>query len=235
MKKYIALLLALAMCLTLCACGGNTSSDNVVSTENDPDTVEETSTLDEEPETTEYEIGDSFGTDNIECVVTGFRWVTPEEFDSVSIRTPSTFNGENYYRIDTDTLFPECEDTFGKLSGLKSEIDGKYYLIVTFALQNIGKEAVKPIYEETPTAWSIQTTFLPYGTFKVIYDDGYTFDCGEDSGFISTLEVLGEPVQTVGGCIVPKQVYENEDKPLKIMVILPNSEGENEEFIVSVR
>ena len=235
MKKYIAMLLALIMCFALCACGGDTSSDNLASTETDPGTVEDTSTVDEEPEANKYEIGEHFGTDSVECVVTGFRWVTPEEFDSVSIRTPSTYDGENYYRIDTDVLFPECEDPFGQLAGLKSKVDESYYLIVTFSLQNVGKEAVAATYEEVPTAWSIQTRYFPYGTFKVIYDDGYTFDCGEDSGFISTLAVLGEPVQTVGGCIVPKQVFENEDKPLMIMVILPNAEGESEEFIVSVR
>ena len=234
MRKLIALLLALVMCFALCACGGGTSTDNSVPIETDTDTVEDVITIEEAPETpetTEYEIGEPFGTDNIECVISGLRWITPEEFDSVSKRTISiSMDGENVYSIDTDALFPECVNAFGSLGSLKSEVADKYFLLLTFTLQNIGKEIVEPNVE-----WQgFGGLVIPYGTFKVIYDDGYIFDIGE-SGFTSTLAVLGDAVKTVGGCIVPKQVYENEDKPLKVMVILPNAEGESEEFLVSIR
>ena len=82
---------------------------------------------------------------------------------------------------------------------------------------------------------SMVDSLMPYGTFEVIYDDGYVFGCGTESGFTTTLAVLGDAIKTLGGCMVPSQVYENTDKPLKIKVILPNASGEAEEFIVSVR
>lgn len=74
----------------------------------------------------------------------------------------------------------------------------------------------------------------PYGTFEVIYDDGYTFDCGE-GGFDVTLDVLGEAVKVVGCCELPAQVFENDDKPLSIKVILPTSNGDTEDFMISIR
>ena len=73
----------------------------------------------------------------------------------------------------------------------------------------------------------------PYGNISVIYDDGYTFDAKE--GFNTTLEVLGASVKEGRIFEVPSQVSENEDKPLKVKVMLPNASGEAEEFIVSVR
>ena len=239
MKKLIALLLALVMVLSFVACSGETSSNNQNGTTETPETSNNQNDTTETPETTvpevpqiiEYAIGESFGTDSVECVVTGFKWITPEEFDSVSERTVSTYNGENYYRIKTQVLFPECEGAFGDISCLKSEISDSYFLLVTFSLQNIGKEII-----ESTTEWldAYEGIVVPYGTFEVIYDDGYTFQCGK-GGFTTTLEVLGDAVQTVGGCQLKKQVFENEDKSLKLKVILPNSNGETEEFIVFVR
>ena len=214
MKKWIALLLAAIMCLSLVACGSNGETSN-----------------NNQSETTEYAIGEAFGTDNVECIVTGIKWVTPEEFDTIAKSTQFIIDGEHTYNIDTELLFPECVGAFGNLGGIKSKISDQYFLLVTFSLQNCGKEVVT--YTEKPSG--IGYSLMPYGTFEVIYDDGYVFDCGTESGFTTTLAVLGDAIKTLGGCMVPSQVYENTDKPLKIKVILPNASGEAEEFIVSVR
>ena len=214
MKKWIALLLAAVMCLSLVACGSNGETSN-----------------NNQSETTEYAIGEAFGTDNVECIVTGIKWVTPEEFDTIAKPTQFIIDGEHTYNIDTELLFPECVGAFGNLGGIKSKISDQYFLLVTFSLQNCGKEVVTYTEKPSGTGYSL----MPYGTFEVIYDDGYVFGCGTESGFTTTLAVLGDAIKTLGGCMVPSQVYENTDKPLKIKVILPNASGEAEEFIVSVR
>ena len=214
MKKWIALLLAAVMCLSLVACGSD--GENSINNPSEP---------------TEYAIGEAFGTDNVECIVTGIKWVTPEEFDTIAKPTQSIIDGERVYDIDTELLFPECVGAFGNLGGIKSKISDQYFLLVTFSLQNCGKEVVTYTEKPSGTGYSL----MPYGTFEVIYDDGYVFGCGTESGFTTTLAVLGDAIKTLGGCMVPSQVYENTDKPLKIKVILPNASGEAEEFIVSVR
>ncbi|MDY2807465.1 MAG: hypothetical protein SOT82_02445 [Oscillospiraceae bacterium] len=214
MKKWIALLLAAVMCLSLVACGSDGENSN-----------------NNQSEPTEYAIGEAFGTDNVECIVTGIKWVTPEEFDTIAKPTQSIIDGERVYDIDTELLFPECVGAFGNLGGIKSKISDQYFLLVTFSLQNCGKEVVTYTEKPSGTGYSL----MPYGTFEVIYDDGYVFGCGTESGFTTTLAVLGDAIKTLGGCMVPSQVYENTDKPLKIKVILPNASGEAEEFIVSVR
>ena len=238
MKKLIAPFLAAVMCLSLAACGGNTSGDDA---NNDADASTEVSTEEssaesvsdkEIAETKEYSIGETFGTDSVECIVKEVKWVTPEEFDSVAELTSSVNNGESVYGIKIDSLFPECENSFGYTGGVKSEISDKYFLLVSFSLQNIGKEKI-----ESETEWrdSFSGVIMPYGTFSVLYDDEYTFDCGSESGFTDTLEVLGSAVNVVGGCKLPAQVYENTDKPMKIQVTLPNSIGETKKFNISVR
>lgn len=223
MKKTISLLLALVLCLSLCACGSGKASADTFTTETP--TTEALSVA-------EYALGEVFGTDNVECIVTEIKWVTPEEFDAIAKYSHSNINGEHFYHINTELLYPECVNVFGYLGGIKSKISDKYFLLVTFSLQNCGKEVVT--YTEEPSGTGGYFV-LPYGTFEVIYDDGYVFDCGTENGFTTKLDVLGDAIKTLGGCMVPSQVYKNTDKPLKIKVMLPNSNGETEEFFVSVR
>ena len=49
------------------------------------------------------------------------------------------------------------------------------------------------------------------------------------------IRILGDAFKEGRIFEVPSQVYENEDKALKVKIILPNANGEKEEFIVSVR
>lgn len=213
MKKWIALLLAAVLCLSLAACGSNKDTA-------DTETVDETSS--EQTKATEYAVGEAFGTDSVECVITEVRWVTLDDVTSHPAAYPvvgSTIKKE----LMAKDMFPGY--SFFGISGFNDTMKGYPYLVVTFTLQNVGKTLVEPAIQGYE--------MKPYGNISVIYDDGYSFDAKE--GFNTTLEVLGASVKEGRIFEVPSQVSENENKPLKVKVILPNASGEAEEFIVSVR
>lgn len=215
MKKTISLLLALVLCLSLCACGGGNNA---------PETTEAPTT--ETPGVTEYAIGEAFGTDSVECVVTEVRWVTLEDVTShPAARDVLDTSYQHYTALDASDMFPGY--TFYGLSGFSSKSTKYPYLCVTFTLQNIGKEIVEASISSS--GWD----FITYGNIAILYDDGFTFESAE--GFITRLEVLGDAFCEGRIFELPSQVSENEDKALKVKITLPNSNGEAEEFIVSVR
>ena len=228
MKKKISILLALVMCLSLCACGGSGEDSKAT----------------EATESGELKIGDAFGTDTVECVIQEITWFTSEEFTSnsdsndrfVIVDGKSAIIQGDHWTLDTEKLFPGYH-AWG-ISGMTKEKVSEYsFLCVKHTLQNIGKEMVDVGRESDGVVGMI---FVPYGTMEVIYDDGYTFNFGSDGfgkyvGFITPLTVLGDPVNEVMVISLPNQVLENSDKPLKLKVMLPSSNGEVEEFIVSIR
>lgn len=228
MKKSIVLPLA-ALLLSFCACDSSMAADENLTTEESGATE-----YAEESGETEYAIEEAFGTDNVECIVKEIKWISPEEFDSISVRSEHSISSESSYTIPTELIFPDITDRFGNCGGLKSKLSDKYFLFAAFSLQNTGKEIVEHSLE--PTGWGSYHV-MPYGTVEAVYDDGYTFEFGDKelNGFTTTLAVLGDAVETAGGCLVPKAVFENEDKPLKLKVTLPNASGETEEFFVSIR
>ena len=220
MKKLIALLLAAVMCLSLVACGGDTSNNSPKETSDAPTT--------ETPGVTEYSIGEAFGTDSVECVVTEVKWVTLEDVTSHPAATDVRGTDyQTYKQLMATDMFPGY--SFYGMSGFSSKASGYPYLVVTFTLQNVGKTVVEPTIQDNN--WG--AAFNSYGNVSVIYDDGYTFDAEE--GFNTTLEILGDAFKEGRIFEVPSQVYENEDKALKVKITLPNANGEIEEFIVSVR
>lgn len=227
MKKVLSVLLVLVICLFLCACGG--SNDAPKATEAP---VEAT-------ESTELKIGDAFGTDTVECVIEEITWYTSEEFISNSDNNDRfvTVDGKmaiiqgDYWSLDTEKLFPGYH-AWGVSGMTKEKISEYSFLCVKHTLQNIGKESIDCGRESDGFVGVI---FVPYGTMEVIYDDGYTFDLGKYGGFITPLAVLSDPVNEVMIISLPNKVLENGDKPLKLKVTLPSSNGEVEEFIVSIR
>lgn len=232
MKKALSILLVLVLCLSLCACGG--SNDAPKATEAP---VEAT-------ESTELKIGDAFGTDTVECVIEEITWFTTEEFTSnsdnnnqfVVIDGKSAIIQGDHWTLDTEKLFPGYH-AWGISGMMKDKVSEYAFLCVKHTLQNIGKEKVDVGMESLGVMGMIS---VPYGTMEVIYDDGYTFNFGNDDigkniGFITPLAVLGDPVNEVMIINLPTQVLENADKPLKLKVMLPSSNGEVEEFIVSIR
>ena len=232
MKKVISMLLALVLCLSLCACGGSNDA---------PKTAEAPVAA---TESTELKIGDAFGTDAVECVIQEITWYTSEEFTSNSDSNDqfvivdgksAIIQGDNW-TLDTEKLFPGYH-AWG-ISGMTKEKVSEYsFLCVKHSLQNIGKEKVDVGMESDGVVGMIS---VPYGTMEIIYDDGYTFNFGSDGfgkyvGFTTPLTVLGDPVNEVMIINLPNKVLENGDKPLKLKITLPSSNGEIEEFIVSIR
>lgn len=217
MKKLIAIFLVAVMCLSLVACGGNGETAN--NSENETTGTPTT----EPPSATVYAVGEAFGTDSVECVVTEVRWITQDDVKD--------YNESHDFKSDTTVMASSLFEgyTFYGLSGFNSNSTKYPYLCVTFTLQNVGKTLVAPTIQDNN--WG--AAFNSYGNISVIYDDGYTFDAEE--GFKTTLEILGEAFKEGRIFEVPSQVYENEDKALKVKITLPNSNGETEEFIVSVR
>ena len=228
MKKALSTLLVLVICLSLCACGGSNGSSQAT----------------EATESTELNIGDTFGTDTVECMIQEISWFTSEEFTSnsdnndqfVIIDGKTAIIQGDYWTLDTEKLFPGYH-TWG-ISGMMKDMVSEYsFLCVKHTLQNIGKENIGPGMKSDGFMGYMD---VPYGTMEVIYDDGYTFNFGNDDfgklvGFTSHLAVLSDPVNEVMIINLPNQVLENSDKPLKLKITLPTSNGEVEEFIVSIR
>lgn len=227
MKKTISLLLTLVICLSLCACGGSN------------DTPKATEAPVEATESTELKVGDAFGTDAVECVIQEITWYTSEEFTSNSDNNDRfvTVDGKmaiiqgDHWSLDTEKLFPGYH-AWGVSGMIKEKVSEYSFLCVKHTLQNIGKEIIDC---EMESDGFIGVIFVPYGTMEVIYDDGYTFNLGKYGGFITPLAVLSDPVNEVMIINLPNKVLENGDKPLKLKVMLPSSNGEVEEFIVSIR
>lgn len=217
LKRTFALLLALALCMSLAACG-KTSADKESGNAADASAAEA-------DKKTEYAIGEAFGTDSVECVIDEVKWVTLEDVTS----HPSAYAMVgNVKQVDATDMFPGY--SFFGISGLNDTMDYPC-LVVTFSLKNIGKTDVAPAMDtEHFTSYSEVPS---YGNISVIYDDGYTFET--EQGFTNALKVLGDPMKEGRIFELSSQVSENEDKPLKVKVSLPNSNGENEEFFVSVR
>ena len=231
MKKLIVFLLSTTMCFSFAACGEGASNNEITESTTIEVPVTELSATDvpgtetpvtEIPVVTEYAIGEAFGTDSVECVVTNVAWITEEDITNYK-KTNGLGAGE---LVRFSDLFKDY--SFYGISGVK-DTKGLPYLCVTFTLQNVGKTLVSPTIQDNN--WG--ASFNSYGNISIIYDDGYTFDA--EVGFNKTLEVLGDASKEGRIFKVPAQVFENEDKALKVKITLPNVNGEIEEFIVSVR
>ena len=161
----------------------------------------------------------------MECVIDEVKWVTLEDVTS----HPSAYAMVgNVKQIEAKDMFPGY--SFFGISALNDTMDYPC-LVVTFSLKNVGKTDVAPTIDaEHLTPYS---EIPSYGNISVIYDDGYTFEAGE--GFTTALKVLGTPIKEGRIFQLPSQVSENADKPLEVKVSLPNSNGETEDFFVSIR
>ncbi len=109
------------------------------------------------------------------------------------------------------------------LSGIPSLYPGFPVLCVTFTLRNTGDKTIGGEF----TGDGIK----PYGTMSLIFEDGYTAE--SEAGFTSTLKASGDPVME--GRAFSYFPSQQEEKDYQIKVVLPNSAGETEEFLVSVK
>lgn len=95
LKRTFTLLLALALCMSLAACG-KTSADKGSGNATDTSTTET-------DKKTEYAIGEAFGTDSVECVIDEVKWVTLEDVTS----HPSAYAMVgNVKQIEAKDMFP---------------------------------------------------------------------------------------------------------------------------------
>ena len=238
-KSLVMIAVLLVMITVLSACGGTEGTKTEAQTQEKteattaaPVTTEAPTTeapTTEAPKETEYAIGEAFGTDNVECVITEIKWITSEEF--ISMSKVSVISGNRMYLLKKDILFPDCTVS-GTTGCSESKISENSFIFITCTLQNIGKNDIRC---GSKSDGGIGMIDIPYGQINLIYDDGYTFGEYEYSGFTDTLKVLGDPIKQVTIISFPNQVLEKEDKPVKLKVKLPNSNGETEEFIVSIR
>lgn len=155
LKRTFTLLLALALCMSLAACG-KTSADKGSGNATDVSTTG----------TDKYAIGEAFGTDSVECVIDEVKWVTLEDVTS----HPSAYAMVgNVKQLEAKDMFPGY--SFFGISALNDTMDYPC-LVVTFSLKNIGKTDVAPTMDaENFTPYSEVPS---YGNISVIYDDGYT-------------------------------------------------------------
>ena len=235
MKKLLALILAAALALSLVACGGDNGAGdtNTPSTGNGDTTSADTTSGGNNEQgnnsaNTQYAIGDTFGTDTIECVITAANWIGEEDLwvPELVSNGAGELVAEGELRRETNVSYFYPDYRFEGISGFPTKTIDNPYLCVTFTLCNIGKEEIKP---EIDTS----NNFVPYGDIAVLYDDGYVFESG--AGFITTLKILSDKVLEGRLFNVPGEVSENTDKPLMLRVTLPNSTGETEEFIIAIR
>ena len=101
MKKAISLLLALVMCLSLCACGGGNDAPNT------PETTEatqaptaEATEVSTEPETIELVIGETYSFPAFDITITGFDFTEKATFPdggSFSLRPQDGYVTANLY------------------------------------------------------------------------------------------------------------------------------------------
>lgn len=212
MRKLLLIILTLSMLMSLCACGGETAdkSESVGGSES--------------VDSATFTIGEGFGTDNVECVIKEIKWITSEEFENHS-------SGQS---LNIKDMFPSYK-FLGVSKISKDSLTDTTPLCVVYSLQNVGKEDV--VCGEEPTGDG-SYSLLSYGNIDVLYDDGYTFSVTENNkygGFTSTLKVLSDPITGVMVYSLPNQVFENNEKTLNLKITLPSSNGELEEFIVSIR
>ncbi len=239
MKKLLALMLAAALALSLAACVGDSrAGDTNTPSGGDGDTTSaDTPSGGGEEQgndnaNTQYAIGDTFGTDTIECVITAADLIEEEDLwvpELVSNGAGELVaEGEPRRETNAGYFYPGYQ--FYGISGFPWKPIDNPYLCVTFTLHNIGKEEISP---ELITPAYGDVDFAPYGNIAVLYDDGYVFE--SEQGFTTTLEILSDKVLEGRIIEVPKEVSENTDKPLMLRITLPNSTGETEKFIITIR
>jgi hypothetical protein len=213
MKKLIAFLLALTLCVSLCACGGSTDEaepEETTATEQEEPSTEET----EEPEEAEPEEPSADEADETEIPVE----------DEVTIYTPGdvietdlfkitpSFTGyayelDCYYDEDVMTPFGTMDD-----DGAFNAREGKVEIYGEIQIEYIGNEK--------------SDVSLDMG-ISVDFDDGYIYECSNmvfcksvDGDWSSNFPIKFEPLSSettriLRYCIeVPEQVETDTDKSL---------------------
>ncbi len=189
MKKVLSLLMVLALCLSLVACGKKENS----------------AAEDSDAKGKAYAIGETIKTEQVEFTVKEYG------LD----KCLSNVGDENYMT----PIKPDAEDAYVYyVSNNPYNADDEHIILhFEFEYKNIGKEKIYEIDQ-----------------FTVEYGDGYVFDGVSSSarredgsfGLIGEIEPLSGTITGRAAVKLPKEVAENEDKPILVKVKLPSGDGE---------
>ena len=206
MKRIFAVILALAVVFSLAACGGKTEA---------------------------FHVGDTVATDKVEFVLETFELSPYVYMDN---RNPdkvlSSLSKEDLSSLAGDEKYGKAEE-------------GKTFATMAFSIKNVGKTPLKD-----PVHYPGGSTIRLSGYIELDYD-GYLFrednsvfmDCtdgltDEVLFFGSTtleLDVLEAAHNYKGYIAVPKEVSDNEDRPLHLNIYLPCENGDFETLTYKLR
>lgn len=209
MKKLTALLVAIVLCLSLCACGGGNT---------DVPADKTTASVDKNDISTEkaYSLGDTITTDIIE-----FSLTRVEFSDQLKYATFST--GE---QPDTGYMLPTTEPQSNKTFVAN---EGYTFLSYSYSLRYTGKEEI-----EVETAMGISADYNDGYTFE-IWSDAYMWSEYISIKGYTKLRPL-DPQGEGRGCMkVPEEVSTNSVAPLKINVSIPNGDGTTTDAVYIIR
>lgn len=212
MKKALSFLLALVMCLSLCACGGDENK-----------TTEPESTIPEAtvPPTTEappviYKIGDEISTDAMKVVLLNVEFAD------------KYFNHLNMVCDPVDDAYTFLVVEFSVQNIGKTNFGG-------FSSPNGGKtteigDMVAVNYDDGYIFGADDVNCYNYG---IVFDSQLMSYTGVKT--INNLKPLSEATTAKVAIIVPNQVKENTDAPLCIRFLLQNSNGDEVEVLYTIR
>ena len=142
MKKTISLLLALVMCLSLCACGGGSSDSSETTEATHAPTAEETEAL-AEPEAIELVLGETYSLPLFDITITGFDFTEKATFPeggSFCLRPQDGYVTANLYYDVNYTGKAKFYST-GFSPALIDYNDGYTFYLETFYYYDTGVDA----------------------------------------------------------------------------------------------
>lgn len=204
MRTTISLLLALVMCLSLCACGdGKVTSPTEAPAKETQALTTEATEAPTDPIVI-LTVGETASTKVLEFTLDSFTFT--DKLD--------TSGDENY-------LAPIEENAY--ITRVPEE--GKTFVSFSFSIKNIGKEELSILaYSTMKLVYSDGYTFeIDSNNHVVRTDDSYYTKSGR-TGLLSP-EVLAEAQTYRGYFEVPMEVTENADAPLSFVIELQTDEG----------
>ena len=215
MKKALSLILALVLCLSLCACGGDKANKTPNATTATPTSETET-----------FEVGTTVRTEVAEFTLTevndGVRSALQVLFVAGDI-------GQEYLSEDI-TLADLPEDIIALLRNKQLTYS---LMMLTFTIKNIGKDTLND-FVSFPDQGG-QTRVLD-DLVRINYNDGYIFKAGDriGAGYLD-MEPLSPATEYDVTINVPEEVLLNTDAPLLVEVALPDGNGNTTIFTYKIR
>lgn len=230
MKRMLALLMALALCLPLCACGSKEIPTAEASDEATTSDVENNTTNAEAPIV--YQIGDTVGTGIAEFALIGVKsgW-----YNALNVLWQMGLISEEQISEETtkESLSNEAIEMLKKL-----EYNN---MVVTFSIKNIGKETLDDFVSFDENDGRTRNIA---GLLRLNYNNGYIFECESCYEYNSSgvkaypyldIEPLAPAVEYHATIEFPEEVLTNTEASLLLEVALPAGDGQTEIFTFAIR